>query len=179
MNFKLGRFFYLAISFILGAFFFIFGAFGIILPWSPFLQTVTIQLIIENTLMLSLFGLGFVLIGISIVIYALLNSRHRYIHIRTGGQAITLDENIIQQYVEAYWQGHFPNIHVPFHLTFKRHSIQIVADLPALPLSEQKIFLVRLKHDFSDLFGRILGYPYDVHLIASFQTEKATSLSNS
>lgn len=168
---KLSRFFYLLISFIIGSFFFIVGAFSLILPWSSFLQTITIQFILENSLMLSLFGLGFALIGISIVIYTLLNTRHRYIEIRTGAKGVTLDENVIHQSLEAYWQQHFPQTSIPFTLTFKKSSLQIVADFPPLPLSEQKSFLERVKHDFSDLFVRLLGYPYDVHLIASFQKE--------
>ncbi len=173
MNFKLGRFLYLALSLIIGSFFSIIGAFSMILPWSPFLQKATTQFILENTLILSLFGLSFVLIGISIVVYTILNTRHRYLNIRTGKNAVTLDENVIRQYLEKYWQEHFPQAQVPFDLALKRHSIQIVAYLPYLPLDEQKTFLEKVKEDFSDLFGRVLGYPQDVHLIASFQTEKA------
>ena len=152
MSFKLGRFFYLTISFILGAFFFVIGVFGIILPWSPFLQKVTSRFIEENTLMLSLFGLGFSLIGISVVVYTLLNTRRCYTHIRTGAQAVILDENVIQQYLEAYWLEQFPNTHVAYELSIRKNSIQIVADLPALPLSEQKQFLEKVKHDFSESF---------------------------
>ncbi len=43
-----------------------------------------------------------------------------------------------------------------------------MADLPALPLPEQKQFLEKVKHDFSDLFGRVLGYPHDVSLDCKF-----------
>jgi hypothetical protein len=172
MSFKLGRFCYLALSFIIGSFFFIIGAFSIILPWSPFLQTLTTQFILENSLMLSLFGLGFALIGLSIVIYTLLKTRHRYVDIKTGAKSVVLDENVIHQYLETYWEKHFPKLQIPFTLSFKQHSLEIIADLPFLPLPEQKMFLEGVKNDFSDLFGRILGYPYDVHLIASFQSEK-------
>lgn len=171
MSFKLARFFYLTISFVIGSFFFIMGAFSVILPWSLFLQKVTTQFILENTLVLSLFGLGFVLTGISLVIYTILHTRHRYIHIRTGKNSVMLDENVIRQYLEQYWLEHFPNTQVPFHLNFKKRSLQIVADLPFLPMSEQKAFLERVKDDFSDMFGRLMGYSYDVHLIASFQTD--------
>jgi hypothetical protein len=172
MNFKLIRFFYLAISFIIGSFFFTIGAFSIILPWSSFLQKVTTQFILEHTLVLSLFGLGFVLIGLSIVIYTLLNTRHRYVHVQIGKNAVILDENIIRQYLETYWQEHFPNTQVSFNLKFKKRALQIIADLPFLPLSEQRVFLEQVKQDFDDLFSRVLGYPYDVHLIASFQADK-------
>lgn len=176
MNFKFTRFSSLAISFIIGSFFFIIGAFSIVLPWSTYLQNIVAQFILENTLILSLFGFGFTLIGISIVIYTILKTRHRYVQIRTGRMSLVLDENVIHQYLEAYWQKHFPKSHIPFSLSLKKNGIQIVADLPSLPLSEQKIFLERIKQDFSDLFGSILGYAYDVHFIASFQ-EKDTIAS--
>lgn len=172
MSFKFTRFFSLAISFIIGSFFFIIGAFSIVLPWSSYLQSLATQFILENTLILSLFGFGFALIGISIVIYTILKTRHRYVQIRTGGMNIVLDENVVHQYLEAYWQKHFPHSDIPFSLAFKKNMLQIIADLPSLPLTEQKIFLERVKQDFNDLFGRVLGYPYDVHFIASFQEEK-------
>jgi hypothetical protein len=171
MSFRV--FFYLAIRLIIGSFFFIFGAFSIILPWSQFLQSVTARFILEDTLILSLFGLGFVLIGLSLVIYTLLKTRHRYVQIRIGKQAIILDENVIRQYLETYWQEHFPQSHVLFDLSFKKQSLQVVADLPALPLSQQKIFLEQVKQDFNYLFEHLLGYPYDVLLIANFRKDQA------
>lgn len=172
MSFKLSRFVVLANSFIMGSFFFILGAFSIILPWSPYLQKVTTQFILENTLILSLFGFGFALIGISIIIYAILKTRHRYVQIRTGNLSVILDENVIHQYLEAYWQKHFPETQVPFQISFKQRSLQIIADLPPLARMEQKAFLEQVKQDFSELFGQVLGYPYDVHLTANFQADR-------
>lgn len=174
MSFKLGRFFYLAISFVIGTFFFVLGAFSIVLPWSVFLQSVSTRFILQNTLILSLFGFGFVLMGLSIVIYTILNTRRRYIHIRTGERAVTIDQTVVQQYLESYWHEHFPKSPVSFQLSIKKQSIQIIADLPALPLHEQKVFLEHVKQDFSELFSHQLGYPYDVHLIASFQADKTS-----
>lgn len=168
MNFKFGRFFHLAISFIIGAFFFAVGVFSIILPWSSHLQAATIRFLTENTLILSLFGLGFALIGLSLVIYTFLNTKHRYAYIKTGSHAVIIDENLIEQYLEAYWKERFPHQHIPFYLTIRKKSLQIVAHLPALPEAEQHLLLEGINHDFSSLFGDLLGYPHDVHLIASF-----------
>lgn len=175
MSFKIGRFFYLITSYILGAFFFVSGIVGIILPWSPHLKQAIAQFILENTLVLSLFGLGFALIGLSIVIYALLSSRRRYTQIRTGAFSLVLDQNVIQNYLEAYWLENFPESHVSFNLAIKKNSIQIVADLPYVPEADQKIFLEKVRNDFSELFGRIIGYPNEVHLIASFSGGKSAS----
>jgi len=169
MSFKLDRLLYLAISCVIGIFFLIVGVFGIILPWSHVLQTLTIQFIQEKTLILSLFGLGLALIGLSMIAYALLHTRHRYVDIRTGGYAVTLDENVVRSYLEKYWEERFPESHIPFDITFKKRAIQIVVTLPPLPLQEQKPFLEQVKQDFNELFGRTLGYPYDVHLMARFE----------
>lgn len=171
MNFKLGRFFYLAISFVIGSFFFLFGLFSLILPWSAFLQKIAVKFVTENTLIFFLFGLSFILIGLSIIFYTYIQTRHRYVEIKTGKRSVSIDENLFYQYLEHYWQEQFPKSHIPFQLNFKKNCLQVVAELPSLPLSDQKIFLERVKDDFSDLFGRVLGYPYDVHFIASFNKE--------
>jgi len=170
MSFNLARFFYLSASFVIGMFFFLIGLFSILLPWFPYLQQISIHFILENSLILSLFGLGFTLAGISMAAYALLKSRRKYVEIRTGDLAVILDENVIKQYLEAYWQSHFPQAKVPYNIHFKKHSLQIIAELPSLSLSEQKAFLEEVKQDFHDLFSRVLGYPYDVHFITSFKT---------
>lgn len=175
MSFKLGRFFSLIIGFVTGCFFLVIGSFGIILPWSPYLQQETTEFILANTLMLSLFGLGFALIGLSLVIYSLLATRNHYVMVRTGSLAVAIDEAVISQYLEAYWQEQFPNAQISFHVKFKKEALQIAADLPALPLKEQKIFLEKVKEDFRNLFGRTIGYPHDVHLLANFQTVKSAS----
>jgi len=169
MNFKLHQFITLTVNFLIGSFFFLFGVFSIILSWSHNLQNAMIQFISENRWIFSLFGCGCVVTGISIVIYTFLKTKHRYVQIRTGNFSVALDENIIHQYLEPYWHKHFPLAKIPYTLNLRKHSLEIIADFPPLPLIEQKAFLEQIKQDFSDLFGRVLGYPGDVHLIANFR----------
>ena len=165
------RFLYLFLSFIIGSFFLLLGIFSLILSWSPLFQERIFHFISENRLIFSLFGLGFALVGLSIIIYSSLQTGHRYVQIRTGDFSVNLDENVVKQYLETYWKDHFPQTQIPFSLTFKKHSLQIAAHFPSLPLEEQQKFLERVKKDFNDLFGRLLGYPYDVQLSASFSSE--------
>jgi hypothetical protein len=152
----------------MGAFFFILGILGIVLPWAPKLRQSTAQFFLDNTLILSLFGLGLLLIGLSIIIYALLNTRKRYLFIRTGKQSVAINKMILQQYLEAYWQQNFPSHQVCFEVNIKKEAIQIIAELPFIPTSEQKDFLEQVKQDLGTLFGQTLGYEKDVHLFASF-----------
>jgi|GEM_PF-2228356 len=172
MSFKTERFFSFMMSFFIGSFFLVSGVLSIILAWSALMQNMTTQLILERPFALSLIGFALTLIGLSIVTRTLLKTRHRYVQVQIGKLGIFLDENVIHQYLETYWQKQFPNSSVRFNLGLKRHSLQIIAHLPFLPLPEQKVFLERVKQDFSDLFGRVLGYPYDVQLLASFQQDK-------
>lgn len=171
MSFKLARFFYLASHLILGTFFLVIGIYGISLPWSPFLREATTQFIEENSLILSLFGLGLLLIGLSIMIHAILSSRRHYAYVKTGKHAILMDENLIEQYLEAYWKEHFPLLQIPFFLTIKKNSILIEADLPFMPDSEKQVFLEKINKDFSDIFGKVMGYMHEVDFIANFKPE--------
>jgi len=171
MNFKFRRFLSLSISFILGTFFCLIGLIGLILPWSSSLQNSLTNLIVNHTLILSLFGLGGIFIGVSLVIYAIFNTGRRYAYVRTGGNSIILDENLINQYLQAYWKKKFPSHPILFYLSIRKKSIQIVADLPFIPETEQDHFLEKVQEDFSDLFGNLLGYPNEIHFIAHFQSE--------
>lgn len=171
MNFKFRRFFSLSVSFILGTFFCLVGIIGLILPWSPSLQNSLTNLIHHHTLILSLFGLGGVFIGLSLVIYAIFNTGRRYVAIRIGAKSVTLDENLIHQYLESYWKKKFPNQQILFYFSIRKKSIQIVADLPFVPEAEQDQFLEKIRDDFSYLFDDLMGYPNDIHFVAHFQNE--------
>lgn len=175
MSFKLARFFSFIIRFLVGVFFLVIGAFCLILPWSSDLQHETTQFILEHTLILTLVGLGLASIGLFTLIYTLVATRHRVVSIRTGNLAVKVDEKVVHKYMEAYWKEKFPNEQIPIKLKFKKHSIQVTADLPHLPLDAQKEFLENVKYDFSDIFGRLLGYPHDVQFIAKFQKENKLS----
>lgn len=173
MSFRVGHWLSQTIRFILGLFFLLVGLFSVALPWSDAPKQALIQLINEETLMLSLFGLGFTLIGVSILIYIFLHTSHRYIQMRIGSRAVTLDENVIHQYLNTYWKEHFPKHHIPSHLIIKKEAIQIIANLPSLSEDKQSAFLEKMKKDFADIFGRILGYSDEIHLIVSFQSHDA------
>lgn len=173
MSFKIAQFFYLLVSFLLAFFFFLLGAFTTALPWSPYLQEGLINFISTNTWLLSVFGPAFALIGLSLFFYAFLGAKKRYAYIQTGEKSTTIDEVVIQHYLESYWQEQFPKAYVPSQLTIKKHSIQIIADLPYLPKQEQKAFLDRVRQDFGDLFGRHLGCQHTIHLLASFASDPA------
>lgn len=171
MNSKIGRFFYLTTRLVLGIFLLLIGLYGVLISWFSFLQMQLIELITQHTLILSLFGLGVALIGVSILVHAILQSKRHYYHIYVGKALATVDENLIQGYLHHYWQQQFPHHSIPSHLTIKKKSIHILVDLPFVPPEKQKAFLDQVEKDFTILFDRLLGYPYAVYLNASFQSD--------
>lgn len=152
-----------------GTFLFILGIFGIVLPWLPKIKKAIARFFLEDTVILTLFGLGFALIGFSVIFYAFFNMRRSYIFIRTGSHSIAVDAELVRQYLEIYWQKNFPDAQVPFEITLKKHVVRIVAELPSLPISGQKLLLEKVKEDFGNLFERLLGYTHEIHLYASFK----------
>lgn len=171
MSFRLTRYVYFAARCLIGIFFFLFGVLALVIPWSSHLGNAITQLMTQNAWIFSLAGLGISLIGLAVLFFAFLKLRRSYIEIRTGDLNIILDENVVYQYLETYWKKQFPDSKIPFSLNVKKQSLQIFADLPPMPLTEQKIFLEKVNQDFSHLFGQVLGYPYDVQIFAHFQDD--------
>ena len=122
MNFKFGHFLSLYVSFILGAFFCLVGVAGLILPWSVTLQKALINLIFEHTLILSLFGLGGILIGLSLITYATFNSGRHFAFVKIGSRSIAIDENLVEQYLQNYWKKNFPSTSIPFYFSIKKNE---------------------------------------------------------
>lgn len=172
MSFRLSYFIVLAASLVIGAFFCFIGSYIFILPWSASLQEKAMQFVLEKTFIPMLYGLGFILAGIFLIFFTLWQLRHRFVQVRIGTLAITLDENVIRKYLDSYWKEYFPSENIFYTISFKKKALEITAELPPLPYLEQKHILEQIKDDFSDLFSRILGYPYDVHLFANFRIRK-------
>lgn len=165
---SLVNFFYYLISFFIGLFFLMLGIICIILPWSPSIRTGIIEFILENSTAISLFGFGFLVIGIMLMVNLYLSSKRHYYYIRVGRRSISIDEEIIRQYLQTYWKQLFPYEEIPTRLVMKKNRIKVVAELPHIPLGEQKLFVERVQDDIQDIFSRSLGYPHDFLLSLSF-----------
>lgn len=159
---------YSLISFSIAVFFILLGLICILLPWSPGMRTNVIQFILENSVTIFLFGFGFMMIGIFIVINILLSARRQYYQIQSDTNPVLVDESLIQEYVNGYWKELFPEAEIPSRLTLKQNKIHVQADLPYLSEPQQEILLERIKKDLKDLFGRILGYQEPFYLSISF-----------
>jgi hypothetical protein len=169
MSFKLARLIHFASSIMVGLLFFVLGIIGLMLAWSPSFRSGTAQFFFEHTLLSTLLSFGLAIAGFLLFVYPFLIERKRYIHISSGPYAVSLDENVIHRYLTAYWEKLFPGKTIPFELQSKKKSIQIVADLPSLPIEQQKLFIEQIQKDLEDLFNVQLGCPHEIHLLVSFQ----------
>jgi hypothetical protein len=171
MSFKLTRYASLVVCGLIGIFIFIFGISLVIYPWLTHLQEFIRLTIVGNKVMFSIIGFCLAVSGGAMTTYAFFQSRQRYVKIRTGDLAVLLDENVIRRYLESYWKQQFPLTTISYDVIIKKRALQIIADLPWLPESEQEALLEKVKNDFYNIFGHLLGYPYDVQFFAHFKKD--------
>lgn len=149
----------------------------VMLPWSPIVRSDLIQFILEDSLAICLFGFGFIVVGLAVIINIAFSAKHSYYQLRAGPYSVSIDEEIIHEYLNTYWKNLFPQSPVPNRLTIKKNKIYLVADLPYIPLPEQKRFLEKVKMDLSELFTSTLGYKDMFYLSVSFQSEQKSKNS--
>jgi hypothetical protein len=135
------------------------------------LRTDIVEFILDNSIAISLFGFGFMIIGGTMILNLFLNARRRYYHSKVERNFITVDSAVIQHYLQSYWERVFPNQVVPMRLSIKKNKIGITADLPYTPKEEQEEFMLRIKKDLREIFTKIIGYPDDFNLSLSFQSK--------
>lgn len=162
--------FYSLISFVIALFFMLIGVVGVMIPWSLDVRTLLTRFIFEDSLAISLFGFAFFVIGAAMLINFLLSTKRRYYKISSQNSSATVDEAVIQEYLNTYWKQLFPKNDIPCHLTLKKNRIHISVDLPFLPIQEQKPLLERIRKDLIGIFAQVLGYSDEFFLTASFQT---------
>lgn len=173
MNFKFHRFFYHTSSLVLSLFLLLMGMLAIGLSWSAFIRTEAITLILEQRWPFFAFGLFLLAVGVILIAYVIKDSRRRYTYVKTGKDACVLDESFIEQYLDVYWKHLFPAQDISYDLNIKKNKIKIYAHFPAMPPEEQKRFLDKQRRELSNIFGRLLGYPHDIILGASFNAPSA------
>lgn len=168
----MNRFIYSLISFIVALFFIMLGVISILLPWLPVMRTHIILFLLENAVAISLFGLAFLAIGVAMVTNIALAAKTRYYEFTVGQNPVKIDEDLIQKYIQLYFQELFLGQEVPCCLAIKHNRIHITADLPAVPLTQRDVLLEKIQQDLKELFSRYLGYHVDYYLSASFQAEE-------
>lgn len=162
---------YSLIRFVIALFFILIGIVGILIPWSLHVRTLLTKFIFEDALAISLFGFTFFVIGLALATHVMLSTKRRYYEIKSPGISAVVNEAVIQDYLKTYWKQLFPTSDIPCHITFKDNKIHIVADLPYLPIQEQRPLTERIRTDLAAIFTKTLGYNDDLFLSVSFQNQ--------
>lgn len=170
----MSHFFYSFIKFCIGLIFVIAGAVAIALPWSPPVRTFVVDWILQGSTDLMLFGIAFAVIGLYLIVYSLMHSRVRYHRIRSDDPTIMISEPLVQDYLGSYWQSLFPQSDIPFRLQMNKKKIAIQADLPFIPLDDQKEILKKIESELTELFRQIFGYRNRLDIAISFKQQQNT-----
>lgn len=169
-------FFYASIVLVIALFFIVLGLLSFLIRLSTDVRSEFVSFILEDNLLLSLFGLVSLLIGLALAIHFFNSLKKRYIKINSQhGATYYLDEGLLEDYMKNYWQQLFPQHDIPSHMTIKKNQVSITADLPYVPENQQKALLARIDEDLKDLFNRLLGYHQEYIVSISFQTEEKGS----
>lgn len=169
----MNNFFYSLFNFVTALIFIVIGIVSFILPWSPAARTDLVQFILEDSYLIFLLGSVFILLGVLILINLWLNFKRRYYRLKSNNRSVIIDETIFQQYLDTYWSHLFPDTHIPSHVVVGPKKLKITADLPYVPVSEQKALLNRIQNDLEELFGNYVGYHRDYLISISFASEQS------
>lgn len=162
--------FYSLITLFIALFFILLGIIGIILPWSSAMKELAVTLILENSLLIFLFGFCFLTVGIASAVNILLSSKRHYYRFKIQGNPVTVDTSVIQSYLQKYFQELFPENEVPFRLQTKKNHFHLTADLPYVPNDERNALLERMKNEIAQLLSDLLGYKNRFNFSASFRS---------
>lgn len=171
------HFFYSFISLVIAIFFILLGIICVILPWSSGMQSLAISLLVDNGVLIFLFGLSFLAIGFATALHILLSTRRQYYHLKVCDQPVSVDAMLIQNYLHTYLKELFPDIDVPNRVEIKKNNIHVTLDLPFVEPENQEIVLERIKSELKEIFSSLLGYHQQFYLYASFQPPARTSSS--
>ncbi len=161
--------FYYIISFIVALLFILVGSVCAMLPWSPEAQQHIAKLVTESTMLIFLFGLGFIIIGLAVTIYIILASKKRTYFVRKGRYSIGIDPKVIDGYLIEYINDLFPNQEASHHLVCRKKGILLTLDLPFRPKPEQEPLTEQIYDDVSEMLSDKVGYNEEIHLAVGFQ----------
>ena len=164
------------LSLLIAVFFLLLGIICLAIPWISSIRSQIIVFILNNNIALFLFGMIFSTIGIGIISYILIQSKHRFYQIKSGSLSTHVDETLIQQYLDKYLSELFPGYDIPSSLFLRKNKIHINMNLPNLPPKEQKPLLERLEKELAQIFYQILGYDQEFLLSISF-CDKSRNMS--
>lgn len=142
------------------------------LPWWTPVRQGAAQFILNNPMALFFFGLAFLIVGGGIAANIILTSRRRYYTLEGKNVHISVDQNLIQSYLDAYWKELFPSLEIPSRLTIHQDKIEIMTEFPFIPEEEHQALLTRIHRDLENMFSSLIEFDGEIILTASFESKK-------
>lgn len=162
------RFFCSCIRFVGSLLLVIIGVVGLLTPWSASIRTALVDFIQHHAVVISLFSIAFLVVGSALIVNIFLHSRRTYYCLPSSDNTVFVDENLIRQHLSHYWQQQFPKCDIVYEVALKDNKLSISVDFPSMPLSEQRLFLEKVKNELRILLTTHLGYQENFSLTASF-----------
>ncbi len=128
-----------------------------------------IKLLTASPYWIGVVGAIVFLVGVLLLVSHLTMNRRRYYQLRMGDRPVTVDNAVVEVYLQQYWENMFTGQEVSSQVTIHKDRIEVSADLPAVPFSEQKALLERIEQELVELFEKVLGYRREFLLSVSFQ----------
>ena len=175
---NLSKLLYSSLTFVMGLFFVVIGIVGLLALWFQHIRTSLVVFMLENAVMISIFSLGLLAIGMAVLIHVFQSTKHHYYKIECGRHLASVDEGLIHDYLNSYWNELFPKFGVPTKVTLKNNKISINADLPYYPIEGQKTLLGKVDKDISKILAKIFGYNREFSLQIRFNELNETNQSS-
>lgn len=156
------------ISFFIAIFFIMLGIIGMMVPWSSTIRDQAVALIQQHSITIFLFGFSFAAIGIAVAFNILLNSKKSYYQFKVAEDLVSVDETIIQEYLQGYWKELFPENEIPSRLIVKHNKIHVIAEFPYMEIEEQRRLLEKIQRELREIFANLLDYRQQFQLSVSF-----------
>lgn len=162
---------YTLLSFILSLFFIAVGISSLAIAFSPFARTEVITFLLEHPNLIALFGLLFIAIGLISFFYLIQSTKRKYYTLKSQKLEIDVSESVISKYLRSYFRELYPYSDVPCQVELKKRRAEVTADLPFVPVNEQKELLKRIEEDLTAIFRDQIGYRNELKVSISFSPE--------
>lgn len=159
---------YTLLSFILSLFFVAVGASALTIAISPYARAEAITFLLESTNLIILFGLLFIVIGIISFFYLVQSTKRKYYTLKSQKLEIDVSESVIIKYLKNYFRELYPYNDIPCQVELKKRRAEITADLPFVPVAEQKELLKKIEEDLTSIFRDQIGYRNELKVSISF-----------
>lgn len=128
-----------------------------------------VSLIFTQNFLLFVLALCFSSFSLMFVRYLKKNSKKRYIQLEFGKHQTTIYQDIIHKHLENFWKTLFPESSINSEVKFQKNSIEVIAELPEVPVAQQRDMLGKIEHELQEFLQTQFGYYKEFLLTISFQ----------